>query len=147
MKRAHAGQAARIGGGVLCIVLGFCVTALLAFAASSGSPPDGAQSALLVLVAGLFQVAGTALFAAGRPSRERTRTSIRHVGKALQNIVDAKKLAEAAIDDGSAPVTRAAVGQLSFRLEAIEQQLTTDIEDWAIGHPTLIHEDLLRERE
>jgi hypothetical protein len=134
-------------GGVLCIVVGVGVTAILAFAASSTDPPDGAQSALLVLIAGLFQIAGTALFASGRPSRVTTKTSIRHVGKALRNIVEAKAIAEAAIDNGTAKVTKAAVGELSFRLEAIEQQLTTDLEDWAIGHPTLINEDFLKEIE
>ena len=118
---------------------------ILAFTASSTAPPDGAQSALLVLVAGLLQVAGTALFAHGRPSVETTKTSIRHVAKVLQRIIDAKRVAEAAIDDGTAPVTRAAVGELSFRLEAIEQQLATNLEDWAIGHPSLITEDFLKE--
>lgn len=147
MKLAYTVHWARLAGGMLCILVGIAVTVTLAFLASSSAPPDGAQSALLVIVSGLFQIAGTALFTSGRPSRATTRASIRHVVKALRKIVEAKEIAEAAIDDGSAPVTKAAVGQLSYKLEAIEQQLATDLEDWAVGHPTLVNEEFLREIE
>lgn len=132
-------------GGVVAIGLGLAVSAMLAFEASSQTPPSAAQSALFVIVAGLFQVAGTGLFAYGRPSQDRTRTTLRHLGKTLEKIAEAKAIAETAVDDGTASVTKAAVGELSFRLDTIEQQLTTELEDWEIGHPALVHENFLRE--
>jgi hypothetical protein len=134
-------------GGVLAILVGLGVSVKLAYAASSHSPPSAAQSALFVVVAGLFQVAGTALFAYGRPSQDRTQTTLRHLGKTLQKIAEARKLAETATDDGTAAVTKSAVGELSFRLDTIEQQLTTELEDWSIGHPSLVQENFLEEPE
>lgn len=133
--------------GVISIVLGLGVSIRLAYDASSQTPPSAAQSALFVVLAGLFQVAGTGFFAYGRPSQERTRTTLRHLGKTLQKIVEAKKIAETAIDDGTSSVTKAAVGELSFRLDTIQQQLTTELEDWSIGHPALVQEDFLKESE
>ena len=133
--------------GVIAIGSGLGVSIWLASDASSGKPPSAAQSALFVVVAGLLQLAGTGLFAFGRPSQERTRTTLRHLGKTLQRIVEAKKIAEVAIDDGTASVTKAAVGELSFRLDTIQQQLTTELEDWSIGHPALVRENFLKESE
>lgn len=134
-------------GGIIAILISLVVSVLLASDASSSSPPTASESALFVVVAGLFQVAGTALFAYGRPSQDRTRTTLRHLGKTLQKIAEAKAIAETATDDGTAAVTKAAVGQLSFLLDTIEQQLTTELEDWSIGHPALMHENFLREPE
>jgi hypothetical protein len=133
--------------GVIAIIVGLAISAKLASDASSETPPSAAQSALFVVVAGLFQVAGTGLFAYGRPSQDRTRTTLRHLGKTLEKIVEAKVIAETALDDGTATVTRAAVGELSFRLDTIEQQLTTELEDWSIGHPALVHEKFLEEQK
>jgi hypothetical protein len=131
--------------GVIAIAVGLGVSMQLAHDASSKTPPTAAQSALFVVVAGLFQVAGTGLFAYGRPSQERSRTTLRHLGKTLQKIDEAKKIAEIAIDDGTAAMTKAAVGELSFRLDTIQQQLTTELEDWSIGHPALVRENFLKE--
>jgi hypothetical protein len=107
--------------------LGIAFAAWIAFLASSKTPPSGSQSAFLVVVSGLFQLASAYLFTRGTPSSEALRIQMRAHKRLADDLVVARTLAEAAVDDATAVVAKRVVGELSWRLS----QASRDHEDLA----------------
>jgi hypothetical protein len=130
--------------GVFLVALGIGASVWLAFAASSTHPPDGAQSALLVLVGAALNSGGVWAFAHRSESVNvvAAHIAVRHLSELGEAIVDARTLAERAFDDGTAPRLRSAVGELSVRLSTIEQRMGSNLEDWSQVHPWLLRADL-----
>lgn len=121
------------------LVLGLGVTVWLAAAASSGSPPDTAQSAVFVLISGALNLSGVWMFSRnpGGANLIASRMALRHLGSAARTVVEARVNTEAAFEDPDAKSVRSAVGHLSVQLSAIEQQLGLVLEDWIQAYPDL----------
>lgn len=106
--------------GFSAAVLGFVASVTLAYAASSVKPPSAAQSAIYVIVAGLFQLTSAWLFSKRTPSISGIRNLLRRHVRLGEQVDAARTLAEDAFDDGSAARLRAAMGELSVRLSQLE---------------------------
>lgn len=132
--------------GTVALLAGLAATVLLAFVPSTETSA-ASQSALLVVVSAIFQGAGVYLFNRGHPSLMVVNTAVRHIAKIGQNIADARRCADTAVDNGTAPVTKAAVGELSVRLEFIYQQVETNLEDWVRGYPDILTADDVEENK
>jgi hypothetical protein len=108
--------------GSLALLLGIGIAAWLALLASSKSPPSGSQSAIFVVVSGLFQLASAYLFSRGQPSADALRLQLRHHVRVASQLRQATEIAEAAVEDGAAIATKRAVGELSWRLSGLEDE-------------------------
>lgn len=132
----------RIVIGVFLFGVGLAASVSLAFAASSASPPDRSQSALLVIVGGLFNLGGAWAVSRrpGGPNLTGSRVVIRHLAKIATDISKLAKIADAAFDRRPAGKGREDVRQLSWKLSDIESRLITNLEDWAKVYPDLIED-------
>ena len=108
--------------GVLALGLGIGFAALIAFLASTKTPPSGSQSAVFVGVSGLFQVAAAFLFSRGQPSTDALELQLQNHRRIAGQLRQATQIAEAAVEDGAAPATKRAVGDLSWRLSGLEDE-------------------------
>jgi len=126
--------------GVAALLVGLALSVWLAFAASSETPPSASQSALLVVIGAIFNAGGALLFARrpGEPNLGASRMAARHLAQAGESVALTRSIAEDAFDDGTAPRLRAAVGELSVRLSVLEQQLDSNLKDWAESYPDLV---------
>jgi len=124
-------------GGVVSLLVGLAFTVWLAYAASSDGPPTAAQSALLVVAASIFQLAGVWLFSRDRPNLIAARIAVRHVASIGESVAEARVLSEKALDDGTVGVARAAIGELGVRLSFIEQHIGQNLDDWVDAYPDL----------
>jgi hypothetical protein len=129
-----------IGVGLLTIGLGASVW--LAFAASSGTPPDAAQSALLVMVGSLFNIGGAWAVSRrpGGPNLIGSRLAVRHLAKIATDVGALAALADEAFESRPAGKNREDVGKLSWGIRDIESRLITNVEDWAKVYPDLLTE-------
>jgi len=129
----------RVAIGVILLALGIGASVLLAFAASSTTPPDGAQSALLVIVGGLLNLGGAWAVSRrpGSPNLTGSRVAVRHLAKIATDVGRLKTLAEVAFESRPPGKNRDDIGQLSWRLSDVESRLTTNLEDWAAVYPAL----------
>lgn len=130
----------RIVIGILLFGLGIGASAVLAFGASSADPPDGAQSALLVIIGGLFNVGGAWAVSRrpGGPNLTGSRVAVRHLAKITTDLGKLAQFADAAFENRPAGKGREDIGQLSWKLSDIESRLITNLEDWAKVYPDLI---------
>ncbi|UOE43088.1 hypothetical protein [Agromyces larvae] len=62
------------------------------------------------------------------------KIAFRHLVEIGKAVHTARSVAEAAVDDGSAGGARTALGDLSVRLSAIEDQVASSIQDWTDTH-------------
>jgi hypothetical protein len=108
--------------GVLTLAMGIGFAALIAFLASTKTPPSGSQSAVFVGISGLFQVASAFLFSRGQPSTDALELQLRHHRRIAGQLRQATQIAEAAVEDGTAPTTKRSVGELSWRLSGLEDE-------------------------
>lgn len=130
----------RIGIGVVLLVAGVGTMALLAFLASSDSPPSRAQSALLVIVGAISSLGGTWAMSRkpGDPNLVASRLAIRHLADITTGVGELARRAEEAFDARPPGKGREDIGQLSWRLSECQRQLILNGEDWAIAYPDLI---------
>ncbi|QTV79263.1 hypothetical protein [Microbacterium sp. NIBRBAC000506063] len=130
----------RIVIGVVLFGLGLGTSVLLAFGASSADPPDGAQSALLVIISGLFNVGGAWAVSRrpGGPNLTGSQVAVRHLAKITTDVGKLAQFADEAFEGRPAGKNREDVGQLSWKLSDIESRLITNLEDWAKVYPDLI---------
>ena len=120
----------RVEIAVCLVLLGIGTAGLLAYLASSDAPPTASQSALLVLISGSFQVAASWLFSQNRPSEDAIRLQLQHHVRIRDQIVEATRIAELAVDDGSAQVIKKAIGELSWRMSQINVDHTAVTDAW-----------------
>ena len=125
--------------GTLCLLIGTGVAAFLAAEASSETPPSGSQSALFVLISGLFQAGGAYSFSRGKPSKDALGLQLQRHSRIAEQIIDAKAIAEFAVDDGTAQATKKAVGELSWRLSQVETDHDDVATSWYQLHNTTLN--------
>ncbi|MCJ0700246.1 hypothetical protein FRIG_03705 [Frigoribacterium faeni] len=102
--------------GAVALIAGIAFAAWVAFLASGKTPPTGSQSGFLVVVSGLFQLASAYLFTRGAPNSEALRIQMQSHTRLATDLINARTLAEEAVDDGTAIVVKRIVGELSWRL-------------------------------
>lgn len=134
----------RIIIGVVLLTTGLGLSALLAFFASSKNPPDGAQSALLVVIGGAFNVGGawTVSRHPGGPNLGASYLVIRHLANITRDVSELKRIAETAFESRQSGKGREDLGNLSSGLSEIEKRLIENVEDWALAYPDLIEHKL-----
>lgn len=133
----------RIILGVVMLGIGLAAAVWLAFAASSDNPPDGAQSALLVVLGAIFNVGGAWAVSRrpGGPNLTGSRVAVRHLAKITRDVGILAKAADEAFESRASGKGREDFGKLSWRLSDIESRLVTNLEDWAKVYPDLIEDD------
>lgn len=133
----------RLAIGGLLFALGLGASIWLAFAASSETPPNGAQSALLVVTGGLLNLGGAWAVSRrpGGPSLVGSRVAVRHLAKITTDIGKLAKLAEQAFESRPHGKSREDLGQLNWRLSDVESRLVTNLDDWARVYPDLIEDE------
>jgi hypothetical protein len=126
--------------GVFLFGLGLAASIWLAFAASSDNPPDGAQSALLVVISGLFNAGGVWAVSQrpGSPNLTASRMAATHLESAADDIADLAALAEEAFERRSPGKSREELGELSWKLSSVETRLRTNVQDWVRAYPGLV---------
>ncbi|MCJ1697810.1 hypothetical protein MT349_18665 [Rathayibacter caricis] len=126
--------------GMALLGLGLGASVWLAFAASSKEPPDGAQSALLVVIGSIFNVGGAWAVSRrpGAPNETAARMAIRHLAEITRGVGEVKQLAEEAFDSRSPGKTREDLGPISVRLSDTEGRLVANLDDWVLAYPGLV---------
>lgn len=130
----------RIGVGVVLFALGLGASVWLAFAASSDAPPNGAQSAILVIVGSLFNIGGAWAVSRrpGAPNLTASRMAVRHLADLTTDVGNLAVLADEAFQRRPSGKSREDIGPLSWKLSDVESRLVTNIEDWTSAYPDLI---------
>ncbi|MFJ4044143.1 hypothetical protein ACIPV2_00170 [Microbacterium sp. NPDC089987] len=130
----------RIGVGLVLFTLGLSASGWLAFAASAESPPTGSQSALLVILGGLFNLGGAWLVSRrpGGPNLTAARIVVRHLAAIGERVVDVRTMAEVAFDSRPGGKAREDIGVISVKLSEVEDRLIANLEDWTRAYPDLL---------
>ncbi len=133
----------RILIGVFLLILGIGASVLLAFGASSADPPDGAQSALIVVLGGLFNLGGAWAVSRrpGAPNLIGSRVAVRHLAIITKEVGRLAEFADKAFESKPAGKGREELGKLSWKLSDIEGRLVTNVEDWAKVYPDLVDDE------
>lgn len=128
----------------LLIAVGFAFTIALGVLNGNEKQPGRSTSALLVVVGGIFQLAGAATFnKVGKADPTLASSSVRRLRRLGGRAGEARKLSEDAFESGgNATSLRQTMGVLSVKLSFIEDGLVDQIEDWR-----LFHEETVRELE
>jgi hypothetical protein len=130
----------RVVIGVCLLVGGVGASMWLAFAASSDSPPDGAQSALLVIIGAILNLGGAWAISRrpGGPNLIGSRLVVRHLANITTEVSGIAALADAAFDRRPPGKGREDVGQLSWKLSDVESRLVSNLKDWIEVYPDLL---------
>lgn len=125
-----------------CLVLvGFGLTVYLGVLDGASKQPSRATSALLVVLAGVFQFAGAAQFQKiGKADPGLARAAVRRIIKMAARASNARKLAEYAYDAGSPSDVKKALGRVSVELSWLEEGLLDAVDDWNEFHATALHD-------
>ncbi len=134
----------RIGATVM-FAIGLGATIWLAFAASSESPPSGAQSALLALVSAVFQFGGAWAFSktsATPPGSagltlEQSKSVARDMGRTLADIQELVKLSDAVADERDITRRESKIGELNVALVWAERHTSSRIDEWLVANPRI----------
>lgn len=122
------------------MVLGFLVTAYVAYLGSQDPPPAVLVNVVLVILAGLCQIiAGSQFQGIGRADPGLARASVRRLVAMTQRVAARKRVVEEAYDTGGAVELRKVMGLLSVDLSWLEEGLLHAKDDWVE-----FHEDALR---
>lgn len=133
----------RLGIGITLFALGLLASVWLAFGASSDTPPNGAQSAILVVIGGLLNLSG-AWCVSRRPGAANltaARMTVRHLADITRGVGTLRELAEDAFERRSPGKAREDIGQLSWKLSDVESRLIANVNDWTHAYPDLVEED------
>ena len=135
----------RVFIGLVLLAVGLGASVWLAFAASStptaSEPPlSAAQSALLVVVAAIFNVGGAWAVSRrpGSPNLTASRTAVRHLAKITTGVGELAEFAGEAFDRRPPGKGREDIGELSWRLSDVQSRLVINLEDWAKAFPDLL---------
>lgn len=128
------GNAARRLWGSFFLVGALSVTVLLGVLSGADEEPSRSTSALLVLLAALFQFSSVLLFSGiGRADPGLARAAVRRLIRMGVRTNEARELAERS-DSVSATELRSWVGRLSVELSWIEEGLLDAVADWKEFH-------------
>ncbi|GIH73240.1 hypothetical protein [Sphaerimonospora thailandensis] len=125
----------------ILVAVGVALTIYLGVLSGADQQPSRATSALLVVLAGVFQVAGASRFhAIGKADPGLARAAVRRLLKMVRRAQEAKLIAETAYEsNANAGEMRKAMGRVSVELSWIEEGLVDSIDDW-----NEFHKDALR---
>lgn len=122
-----------LAGGLMAI--GFGLTVYLGVLSGADRQPSRATSALLVVLAGVFQIAGAGQFnKLGRADPGLARAAVRRILKMVVRTRESRKLAESTYDLGTAQEVRKTLGRISVELSWVEEGLLDAIGDWNEFH-------------
>lgn len=128
-------------GAYVCSALAFLITVILAVWASTDKPLNGGQSALLVLLAGLLQVAASGLWSsAGRVHPSLARSAVRQLVQLGQRSAEATQVAEAVYETGKPGQQRLALGHMSVQWSYMTDGIALAIDNWVDIHPEAVGE-------
>jgi hypothetical protein len=134
-----------VAGGLVAV--GFGLTVYLGVLQGATQQPSRATSALLVVLAGIFQFAGAAQFQKiGKADPGLARAAVRRIIKMTARTREVRKLTELTYDVGTATEARKALGRISVELSWIEEGLLNAVDDWNEFH-TVALRDLIEGRE
>lgn len=129
------GTTARRWWGSIFLVGSVGTTVLLGVLSGSDRPPSRSTSALLVLVAAVFQLGSVLLFSGiGRADPGLARAAVRRLVRMGLRAEGARVLAEESFDSASASELRSRMGQLSVDLSWMEEGLLEAVGDWEEFH-------------
>ncbi|GLW07865.1 hypothetical protein Misp01_29950 [Microtetraspora sp. NBRC 13810] len=122
------------------MLAGLGVTVYLGVLSGADQQPSQATSALLVVLAGIFQFAGAAKFnKIGKADPGLARAAVRRLIRMIRRANEARLIAEAAYENSDAAEIRKAMGRVSVELSYVEEGLTEAVDDW-----NEFHKDALR---
>lgn len=125
----------------ILVSIGLGLTIYLGVLSGADQQPSRATSALLVVLAGGFQVAGASRFhAIGRADPGLARAAVRRLIKMVRRTQQARLVAETAYDGSNAADMRKAMGRVSVELSWIEEGLADGIDDWNEFHKNALRE-------
>lgn len=123
------------------VAVGFGLTVYLGALEGASKQPSRATSALLVVLAGVFQIAGAAQFLKiGKADPGLARAAVRRIIKMTARASNARKLAECAYDSGTPSEIKKALGRISVELSWLEEGLLDAFDDWNEFHATALHD-------
>jgi hypothetical protein len=123
------------------VVVGFGLTVYLGVMQGSSAPPSRSTSALLVVLAGVFQFAGAAKFLRiGRADPALARAAVRRIIKMTARTREARKVVELTYDVGSPVECKKLMGRVSVELSWLEEGLVDAMDDWYEFHETALRE-------
>ena len=125
----------------LLFSIGFLITILLAYKASTTKPLSASQSVALVLLVGLFQYGGgKLLYKVGRADPGLARGAVRNLYRLATRASNSRQAAEDAFD-GTGPLSEHdALGRLSTDMSWLEEGILDSVDDW-----TEFHADALKD--
>jgi hypothetical protein len=123
------------------VLAGFGLTVYLGVLQGATHPPSRATSALLVVLAGIFQFAGAAQFQKiGKADPALARAAVRRIIKMTARTREVRKLTELTYDVGTAAESKKALGRISVELSWLEEGLLSAIDDWNEFHYIALRE-------
>jgi hypothetical protein len=124
---------------VACVAVGLILTVALGVWAAGSKPPNGAQSALLVVLSGLFQLgAANYFYRAGRADPPFVRQVVRQLSALVARARSAERLAELTFDSGTGAQMKQTVGRLSVELSYLREGLELTIPAWQEVNPSVL---------
>jgi hypothetical protein len=111
------------------------VTVLLGVLSGADEQPSRSTSALLVLLAAVFQFSSVLLFAGiGRADPGLARAAVRRLIRMGLRTSGARQLAEESFDSANTAELRSRMGRLSVELSWLEEGLVEAVGDWEEFH-------------
>lgn len=129
------GATARRWFGSLFLIGSLVTTVFLGVLSGADKQPTRSTSALLVLLAAVFQFGSVVTFSGiGRADPGLARAAVRRLIRMGLRTSGARKLAEESFDGANAPELRSRMGQLSVELSWLEEGLVEAVGDWEEFH-------------
>lgn len=134
-------------GGILFLA-GFGFTIYLGFLSGADKQPSRVTSALLVILAGIFQFWSAAQFnKIGKAEPGLARAAVRRLVTMAKRTQHARLLAEESYDGSNATQIRRAMGRISVDLSWIEEGIIHSVQDWNEFHKDALSELMEEEVE
>lgn len=117
--------------GSLALLFAFLFAGYLGIAQGAEKPPTQSTNVLLIVLTGVFQLAGYVFFdGIGKADPGLARSAVRRLIALGVQTHAARKIAEANEYERDGGELRAAVGKISAMLSAVEEGLVDSVKDW-----------------
>jgi membrane protein YqaA with SNARE-associated domain len=115
--------------------VGFILSAVLAFSASSTKPLNGYQSVIVLIVAVISQVAGgRQIYKIGYVDPKLARSEVNKFYRLAVRASEARQLAEESSEGTGQLTEHEALGRLSVHLSWLEEEITASGQIWIEVH-------------
>jgi predicted alpha/beta-fold hydrolase len=126
---------------------GFALTIWLGVSGASTRPLTGERAALLVVLAGFFQLGGASLLhKVGKAEPSLARTAVRALLRQARRAQQAEQVAQSAFETGSAAERTQALGAVSVHLSYLAEGAVESIAHWQEFHSQAL-EAVLKEED